>query len=79
MSRGLRKNLPPCFYQRADHAKPKCFYSVKKGLNRDHSLSGNHVGERECHIAPDWILIYRVNNEELYLVRTGTHADLLNM
>ncbi|MDE7002786.1 MAG: type II toxin-antitoxin system YafQ family toxin [Lachnospiraceae bacterium] len=47
--------------------------------NRDHSLSGNHAGERECYIAPDWILIYRVNNEELYLVRTGTHADLLNM
>ncbi|MDE6991137.1 MAG: type II toxin-antitoxin system YafQ family toxin [Lachnospiraceae bacterium] len=47
--------------------------------NRDHSLSVNHSGERECYIAPDWILIYRVNNEELYLVRTGTHADLLNM
>lgn len=47
--------------------------------NRDHSLSGNHAGERECHIAPDWLLIYRVNGNELYLVRTGTHADLLNM
>lgn len=47
--------------------------------NRDHNLSGNHTGERECHIAPDWLLIYRVNDNELYLVRTGTHADLLNM
>lgn len=47
--------------------------------NRDHNLSGNHAGERECHITPDWLLIYRVNNNELYLIRTGTHADLLNM
>ena len=47
--------------------------------NKDHRLSGNHTGERECHITPDWLLIYRINNDELYLVRTGTHADLLNM
>lgn len=47
--------------------------------NRDHRLAGNHIGERECHITPDWLLIYRINNNELYLVRTGTHADLLNM
>lgn len=47
--------------------------------NRDHNLCGNHSGERECHIAPDWLLIYRINNNELYLIRTGTHADLLNM
>lgn len=44
--------------------------------NRDHLLSGNHAGESECHITPDWLLIYRVINDELYLVRTGTHADL---
>lgn len=47
--------------------------------NRDHNLSGNHAGERECHIAPDWLLLYRVTNDELYLVRTGTHADLFNL
>lgn len=47
--------------------------------NRDHNLLGNHARERECHIAPDWLLIYRINRNELYLVRTGTHADLLNM
>jgi mRNA interferase YafQ len=46
--------------------------------NREHNLSGNHAGERECHIEPDWILIYRVNGDELYLVRTGTHADLFD-
>lgn len=46
--------------------------------NKDHQLSGNHAGERECHIASDWILIYYANDHELYLIRTGTHADLLN-
>ena len=47
--------------------------------NNDHQLSGNHFGERECHIAPDWLLIYRIYDDELYLVRTGTHADLFRM
>ena len=47
--------------------------------NRDHQHSGNHSGERECHIAPDWLLIYHVYDDELYLVRTGTHADLFSM
>lgn len=47
--------------------------------NKDHPLSGNHAGERECHITSDWLLIYRVNNGELYLVRTGTHADLFRL
>ncbi len=44
--------------------------------NKDHPLSGNFAGKRECHILPDWLLIYRVIGDELYLVRTGTHADL---
>ncbi len=47
--------------------------------NKDHPLSGNHAGKRECHITPDWLLIYRVNDKELYLVRTGTHADLFGI
>jgi len=44
----------------------------------DHSLKGNYVGCRECHITPDWLLIYEISNEELilYLTRTGTHSDL---
>ena len=44
----------------------------------DHALSGDYKGHRECHIQPDWLLIYRINNEELILtlVATGTHADL---
>ena len=46
--------------------------------NRDHNLSGNYAGCRECHIAPDWLLIYEIDNGELflYLTRTGTHSDL---
>ena len=45
---------------------------------RDHSLSGNFAEFRECHIQPDWLLIYRIDNEELFLLlaRTGTHSDL---
>ena len=46
---------------------------------KDHNLSGNYNGFRECHIAPDWLLIYQVNNNELVpvLSRTGSHSDLL--
>lgn len=46
--------------------------------NRDHALIGDYSGCRECHIQPDWLLIYEVEQEELflYLIRTGTHSDL---
>ena len=44
--------------------------------HRDHALGSNWVGSRDCHIEPDWILIYRVEGEYLYLERTGTHSDL---
>lgn len=46
--------------------------------NRDHSLSGDYAGCRECHITPDWLLIYEISNGDLilYLTRTGTHSDL---
>lgn len=45
---------------------------------RDHSLVGEYAGFRECHIKPGWLLIYRVENDELelFLFRTGTHSDL---
>jgi len=44
----------------------------------DHALVGNYYGFRECHILPDWLLIYQVHNEKLILVasRIGTHSDL---
>ena len=43
---------------------------------RDHALTGKWAGSRDCHIEPDWILIYRVSEEDLFLERTGTHSDL---
>ncbi len=45
---------------------------------RDHNLSGNYKGFRECHINPDWLLIYRTDNDvlTLTLIRTGTHSNL---
>ena len=45
---------------------------------KDHPLIGNFVDFRECHVKPDWLLIYRIDDEELelYLFRTGTHSDL---
>ena len=46
--------------------------------NKDHALVGNYAGKRECHITPDWLLIYEIDNGELilYLTRTGSHSDL---
>ncbi len=44
--------------------------------NRDHKLSGNYSGYKECHITPDWLLIYQQTDTELKLNRTGTHSDL---
>ncbi len=47
---------------------------------KDHFLSGNWKSYRECHITPDWLLIYKIVNERLVLVlaRTGTHSDLFD-
>lgn len=44
--------------------------------NRDHNLTGNYAGYRECHVEPDWLLIYQQTETELLLYRTGTHSDL---
>lgn len=46
--------------------------------NKDHALTGNYSGCRECHITPDWLLIYEIDGNDLilYLTRTGTHSDL---
>lgn len=46
--------------------------------NRDHQLAGDYSGCRECHIAPDWLLVYEIDGAQLilYLTRTGTHSDL---
>ena len=46
--------------------------------NKDHELNGDWAGHRECHIQPDWLLVYRIEGDILVLTlaRTGTHADL---
>lgn len=45
---------------------------------RDHALIGKFTGMRECHVEPDLLLVYRIENEQLvlYLLRLGTHADI---
>jgi mRNA interferase YafQ len=43
---------------------------------RDHALIGNYIGRREYHIEPDWLLIYKLQDDEIIFERTGTHADL---
>jgi mRNA interferase YafQ len=44
--------------------------------HRDHALTGNWKRSRDCHIEPDWLLLYTLNDESLRLERTGTHSDL---
>jgi mRNA interferase YafQ len=44
--------------------------------HKDHALIGNYSGCRECHIKPDWLLIYQVGNGIIVFERTGTHSDL---
>jgi len=46
--------------------------------NRDHALHGNYEGCRECHVAPDWLFIYRIHENSMTLeaVRTGSHSEL---
>ena len=48
--------------------------------NKDHALNGNYKGYRECHIQPDWLLIYLIEEDilTLTLIDTGTHADLFD-
>ncbi len=43
---------------------------------RDHVLRGNYKGRRECHLAPDWLLIYRTTAQEAIFERTGSHSEL---
>ena len=43
---------------------------------RDHSLKGEYTDCRECHIEPDWLLIYMITDDSIIFIRTGSHADL---
>ena len=73
MKRGLRIALLEEVVERLAMGEPL------PEKNRDHALTGDWVGHRECHIQPDWLLIYRQTETELYLVSTGTHADLFGL
>lgn len=44
--------------------------------HRNHKLKGSFAGYWECHITPDWLLIYKKDNTHIYFARTGTHSDL---
>ena len=45
---------------------------------RDHALQGKYTGRRECHIEPNWLLVYKIVDDIVWLERTGTHSDLFN-
>lgn len=45
---------------------------------KDHVLVGNYVGHREVHLEPDWLLIYKISQDELRLVRLGSHSELFS-
>ena len=55
-----------------------CAEEILPAALRDHPLTGNYGGHRECHIQPDWLLIYKIEKDvlTLTLTRTGTHSDL---
>ena len=44
----------------------------------DHPLKGNWIGYRDSHLEPDWLLIYRISGDDLYLARTGSHTDIFS-
>jgi len=45
-------------------------------IYKDHKLIGNYKGRRECHLEPNWLLIYKIKEDEIIFERTGTHSDL---
>ena len=46
--------------------------------NKDHSLTGNYLNCRECHVQTDWLLIYQLFNNDIIFIRTGSHSDLFS-
>ena len=49
---------------------------ILDGKYKEHPLIGNYKGYLECHIEPDWLLIYKIDGQDLYFARTGSHSDL---
>ncbi len=44
--------------------------------HKDHKLASNYIGRRECHIEPDWLLIYKIDGDYIIFERTGSHSEL---
>ncbi|HML19035.1 MAG TPA: type II toxin-antitoxin system YafQ family toxin [Candidatus Dependentiae bacterium] len=80
--RQFEKDLAKAIKRNKDIEKLKvlitiiCEEKVLPAKNRNHKLRGDYNGYWECHIEPDWLLIYKKTDTELILVRLGTHADL---
>lgn len=78
----FRKDLKRIAKRRYDLAKLDAIVTLLRNdqplppLRRDHPLKGEWQDFRECHIGPDWLLIYQITDEHVVLARTGTHADL---
>ncbi len=83
-SNRFKKQLKLCKKQQRDMVKLKeviIQLATPASLppkNKDHNLTGNWKNYRECHITPDWLLIYQIDHETkvLYLIRTGSHSEL---
>lgn len=81
-SNKFKKNLELMIRRGKDPEKIKAvIVCLAKGIpleprHKDHPLVGNFAGFRDCHVEPDWLLIYRFEEDTLYLERTGTHSDL---
>ncbi|EKE13303.1 MAG: Toxin-antitoxin system, toxin component, RelE family [uncultured bacterium] len=43
---------------------------------KDHELKQNWKGYRECHVSPDWLLVYKIDRDTIFFVRTGSHSDI---
>ena len=80
----FKRDYKRCAKQGKDPAKLRALIATLRERrplaprHRDHPLRGNLVGLRECHIEPDWLLLYEVAGEELRLIRTGSHPDLFD-
>ena len=81
-TRQFEKDLKRCLRRGKD---PEKFITIARtllagepldALHRDHKLIGNYTVRRECHIESDWLLIYKIEGDQLTFERTGTHSDL---
>lgn len=68
--RGYDMDIPRVVMGRLIHREPL------ESVYDDHPLKGEWAGHRECHLEPDWLLIYRVEGDDITFERTGTHSDL---